>query len=354
VNVISIKGTECALEDLGRVCEMTGGSVERVDPLDLSKNFSSVLSNPVIATNVSCRFLLHDALSFRNEEGATNVLVKDVGNVTADTELSFEFAPGDKIKQYPELASVPFQLQVHFSTLAGMKLQRVITRTLDITHDRKEAERMARVDVLSANAIQQCSKLATRGMYRHARKTNLRAARILARKAAAGSAEEQFTVSHWASDAFKMDDIIDQQDRALRAQLRSEGWDQVSSDSDTGDEESEQASRFKIKGRVQRKSKTALRRKAAKKLRNDNAYHNIRTSAKANSRTYSTPVPASRNMFAQRQAPVSETPQARVPVQGNYNSGAPPAAPRRRRSRSPKTQRKSSLLDRFSFSRKSK
>ena len=31
---------------------MTGGDVQRVDPKDLVENFSSILSVPVIATNV--------------------------------------------------------------------------------------------------------------------------------------------------------------------------------------------------------------------------------------------------------------------------------------------------------------
>ena len=52
VSVISIKGDECALEDLGRVAEHTGGTVVRVDPQELAQNFKQILAQQVVATKV--------------------------------------------------------------------------------------------------------------------------------------------------------------------------------------------------------------------------------------------------------------------------------------------------------------
>jgi Mg-chelatase subunit ChlD len=52
VSVISLRGDECALEDLGRVAEATGGTVDRVDPLQLAQNFGAILAQNTIATNV--------------------------------------------------------------------------------------------------------------------------------------------------------------------------------------------------------------------------------------------------------------------------------------------------------------
>ena len=52
VSVISIEGTECKLENLGQVAEVTGGNVNKVNPLQLTENFQSVLEKPIIATNV--------------------------------------------------------------------------------------------------------------------------------------------------------------------------------------------------------------------------------------------------------------------------------------------------------------
>ena len=51
----------------------------------------SILSQSIVASLVSIRLLLHSALKFENEDGVTgNKVSKEIGNVTADTTLSFE------------------------------------------------------------------------------------------------------------------------------------------------------------------------------------------------------------------------------------------------------------------------
>lgn len=44
INIVSIIGDECNLESLSKLAELTGGNVERVDPISLTKNFSNILS----------------------------------------------------------------------------------------------------------------------------------------------------------------------------------------------------------------------------------------------------------------------------------------------------------------------
>lgn len=68
VNIISIAGEECNIDTLSKIAEITGGSVERVDPLQLTQNFANILSMPVIATNVHAKVKLHKGLEFRNED----------------------------------------------------------------------------------------------------------------------------------------------------------------------------------------------------------------------------------------------------------------------------------------------
>ncbi len=146
VRVLSIKGSECALEALGKVAELSGGEVDRVDPEKLSETFAAALSKKVLATNVSVRFLLHQALSFRNEASDQScVITRDVGNVGADTEQTFEFAPGSKIAQFPTLTQLPFQLQISYKRLDGIRCVRVISKFLPVTRERKIAEAQARV-----------------------------------------------------------------------------------------------------------------------------------------------------------------------------------------------------------------
>ena len=59
---MSIKGDECNIEALSTLQELTGGNIERVEPVNLTKNFANMLSKPVIATNVVAKIKLHKGL----------------------------------------------------------------------------------------------------------------------------------------------------------------------------------------------------------------------------------------------------------------------------------------------------
>lgn len=96
VSIISIEGEECNIDTLSKISEMTGGNVERVNPTGLTQNFSNILQMPVIATKVVSKIKLHKGLEFRNEDPANisedkSVMVRDLGNVTEETEFTFEY-----------------------------------------------------------------------------------------------------------------------------------------------------------------------------------------------------------------------------------------------------------------------
>jgi hypothetical protein len=180
VNIISIAGEECDLETLRTIPEKTGGNIQRVEADKLTENFANILSAPIIATSVKMKVIIHKGLEFRNEEEESlnkekNVLTKEFGNVTAESEMTFEY----KVKDIEELEKatdfdikaikeLPFQTQIEFTKLDGMKCIRVITKVQQVTNDRKEVEAEADVDVLGVNCVQQAAKLARRGSFRKA------------------------------------------------------------------------------------------------------------------------------------------------------------------------------------------
>lgn len=96
VNIVSIEGEECNIDTLSKIAEATGGAVERVNPIQLTQNFANILSLPVIATNVVLKVKLHKGLEFRNEDAIVlsedkSLLFKELGNVTEETEVTFEY-----------------------------------------------------------------------------------------------------------------------------------------------------------------------------------------------------------------------------------------------------------------------
>ena len=62
VSLLSIKGSDCRVAELGQVATRTGGQVTIVDPLTVTEEFGSILSNPVIATDVVTKIIVHNEM----------------------------------------------------------------------------------------------------------------------------------------------------------------------------------------------------------------------------------------------------------------------------------------------------
>jgi len=78
--------------------EAGGGEVDILDPMDLTNNFSKLLSNKIIASNVIIKIKLYKLLKFRNENPEFFGKNQDdtkfeqwIGNVTAESLLTFEY-----------------------------------------------------------------------------------------------------------------------------------------------------------------------------------------------------------------------------------------------------------------------
>ena len=174
VDVVAIDGDGCDVENLGTLTEATGGTVTKLDPLKLTQEFSSILAEPVVATGVSVKVLLHSALAFRDEEDVDgNVLERQVGNVTGSSELSLEFTTKNGAQLaalgVAEGSDVPFQTQIHFTRQDGSKCMRVITHAKPLTGDTRTAERVVNTSLLQSHAAKKSASWAQSGDYTSAR-----------------------------------------------------------------------------------------------------------------------------------------------------------------------------------------
>lgn len=242
ISVITIKGTDCRLVELGKMADKTGGQVNIVDPLKLTQEFSTILANKIIATNVVATFILHKELYFFYEETEESKVVRNIGNVTADTEITFEFGVRTKPKAKPEKrpksdarlntlkeesmeisqsadtsaagagdktkadekmqadsaepiagpshqasagtgqrkppSELPFQLQVVYTDTEGAKAMRLLTKTKPVTKDRYQAERACNLKVLGSHTAQTSARLALDGQYTMSRQRALMNQRV--------------------------------------------------------------------------------------------------------------------------------------------------------------------------------
>ena len=193
VSLVTIKGVECRVLELGRVADATGGNVTLVDPLTVSFEFSNIVANPIIATNVECKLVLHNRLCIQAEGFNGNVMHASVGNVTSDTEYSFEYkarrsphrdggSGGDPAGASPDGACsfdtpvmvggvphLPFQLLTEYTSKDGSKLLRVVTKLKPVTQERKTAEKGIDFGVVGSHSVRSTAALASEGKIMEAR-----------------------------------------------------------------------------------------------------------------------------------------------------------------------------------------
>lgn len=153
-----------------------------VDLLNIRDEFATVLEQKVIATNVEATLVVHRGLYIRNPDNPEEKLDKikrDVGNVTKQTEVSFEFGIRNKDGLFiiivlliidrrlffllemkeklqidlDQLNQLPFQVQVTYTDADGNRALRVLTQLKEATENREVAEVNAYRGVIAENHI---------------------------------------------------------------------------------------------------------------------------------------------------------------------------------------------------------
>eukprot|EP01127_Copromyxa_protea_P023157 TRINITY_DN8600_c0_g1_i2.p1 TRINITY_DN8600_c0_g1~~TRINITY_DN8600_c0_g1_i2.p1 ORF type:complete len:1155 (-),score=243.02 TRINITY_DN8600_c0_g1_i2:30-3494(-) len=168
MNIISIRGDDCCLEHLGTLADMTSGTVEVVDPLDLSKQVAKILSKPVLATGVTLRMLVDSNLVFPSTKNNSDI--REYGTVNVDTDPTFLFHSRKPWKlEDANSRYLFFQAQLTYSRPDGAKIRRVLTKKLEFTNDREKMEAQLNSAVVALQAVQHSAALAQRGEYKEAR-----------------------------------------------------------------------------------------------------------------------------------------------------------------------------------------
>ncbi|CAF3395009.1 unnamed protein product [Rotaria sp. Silwood1] len=163
ISVITLAGTACLLPVIGQMADGTSGNVTIVDLLNIRDEFASILEQKVIATNVEATLIVHRGLYIRdpdNPDGKLDKIKRDIGNVTKQTEVSFEFGIRNKQElkdkyniDLDEIRQLPFQVQVIYTTTDGSKALRVLTQLKETTENREIAEVNAYRGVIADNHI---------------------------------------------------------------------------------------------------------------------------------------------------------------------------------------------------------
>eukprot|EP01120_Amphizonella_sp_Union-15-10_P013090 TRINITY_DN6023_c0_g1_i1.p1 TRINITY_DN6023_c0_g1~~TRINITY_DN6023_c0_g1_i1.p1 ORF type:complete len:553 (-),score=99.21 TRINITY_DN6023_c0_g1_i1:24-1682(-) len=181
MNVISIAGSDTRLEYLGMLSDATGGNVDLVQATNV--DFSNAIRTVILGTNCHAKVVVPSLLKIicqeardRSSQNASRISV-NLGNITDKTELTLEFSVNEKITTLPK--SVYIQLQLTYRKTNGSKVLKTITRCLPASQDPETVLQSVDIRVVSANAAQQCSRLAKQGLYKEARSKALTTQNLL-------------------------------------------------------------------------------------------------------------------------------------------------------------------------------
>jgi len=190
INIVTMQGTDCKLAFLGRLADKTNGTMNIVNPANLSDQFKSILENRIVATNVKATLILNQKYLYirdkeleieegkliqefgtrqagldRIEKLKKSKITKDIGNATMDTDITFEYGirrqdANDAKEMTVHLSELPFQLQIEY-TLNGAKFIRVYTKKQAFTKDREEAlNNIVENEIIFAHNMQMMSEQA--------------------------------------------------------------------------------------------------------------------------------------------------------------------------------------------------
>ncbi|CAL8264195.1 unnamed protein product [Arctogadus glacialis] len=174
VSVLSIEGTDCRLDELGRLADRTGGKVLIASPQNLHWEFEKILEDQAIATHCSVTLLFPQSLCLRGEREAEHKGTREVGNVSPHMEITLQFGAKEQDPEsaVPLLAAgerVSVQLQLRYRLRDGREMLRVLTAQRDVTHDSSSVLSSLSLAIIQLNSSQAGAALAVRGRFQDAR-----------------------------------------------------------------------------------------------------------------------------------------------------------------------------------------
>ncbi|XP_061121124.1 circularly permutated Ras protein 1 isoform X2 [Syngnathus typhle] len=195
VSVLSIEGTECRLDELGRLADRTGGKVVITNPRMLQSEFEQIIENTTIATKCTVTLILPKPMRMRGEKEAAHKALRNVGNVHPEEEITFQFMASET-----EASTVSVQLQLRYTQKNGQMMLRVFTMTRRVTTERSVVLSSLSLPIIQLNSSQASAALAVRGRFLDARRESEQQKKLIEKVIEHNrSAEDRQTYKEWVS-----------------------------------------------------------------------------------------------------------------------------------------------------------
>lgn len=199
--MLSIEGTDCRLDELGKLADRTRGKVVIASPSRLHPEFEQIIQNQTIATHCTVILLLPKSMCMKGEKEAGHKASREVGNVDPDTEITFQFRANEQDSEVPPPASgsrVSVQLQISYRQKNGQTMLRVLTTDRDVTDDGSAVLSSLSLAIIQLNSSQASAALAVRGRFLDARREGEMQMQLIERAMEYNSsAEDKQTYQEW-------------------------------------------------------------------------------------------------------------------------------------------------------------
>jgi len=205
INVVGIKGDRLNINNLGKLSDVTSGSVDIVDPVQITQNFASALESLLVGTNVSVKLLLHKAFKapadgdWTQPIGDNKLFVeRNIGNAYEDTEITAEFELHSEehlaklFTDETKKKEVPFQVQITYISVAGNKCLRVISRSREVTSNQAEAVEDVDIPLLGMHANIKTAKLTEAGDISNARQNVQKYSKLISKNINSVTEQKQY------------------------------------------------------------------------------------------------------------------------------------------------------------------
>ncbi|XP_003438642.2 circularly permutated Ras protein 1 isoform X2 [Oreochromis niloticus] len=201
VSVLSIEGTDCRLDELGKLADRTRGKVVIASPSRLHPEFEQIIQNRTIATHCTVIILLPKSMCMKGEKEAGHKGIREVGNVDPDTDITFQFRANEKVSEVPPPSPgsrVSIQLQIKYRQRNGRTMLRVITADREVTDDSSAVLSSLCLAIIQLNSSQASATLAVRGRLLDARREGDMQKQLIERAIKHNhSAEAEQTYNQW-------------------------------------------------------------------------------------------------------------------------------------------------------------
>lgn len=163
ISIMSIEGSNCAMNSLGKCAEITGGRVNILNPFELVAEIQRIAQNPVVADQADIFVITKSHMEI--EENLPLHKINNFswnfkfGNILKSTDLLLNLIQSESLTSKSKKDALPLQIQINYRAPDSSKRILVFSQNLICTDNLEEAEKSCDISVIGQYVVQKAASL---------------------------------------------------------------------------------------------------------------------------------------------------------------------------------------------------